>query len=270
MKRDKTLKRRSKNPDKVKSKRQRMAEAEQLILEEDMRENANDSDDDRYEFADASAEEVEDKIIAVHKRKNRPLKATEVDRIGRNHVSTMSVSVLSHVMQEKELMKMSVHQSKHIDRIVAAGKVNVASILETNAYQTNRLYQESGVVVQEDYEIADTGERRSEIQMFLKDANDMQGRMTHTAADPHKSGHGTSEFANAQSKHRFDKHNTTKYDGQNERDLVASFGTIPDQIGKGATHSSESLSDQQHAQQDKVHELRAFLDQSVTVRDADK
>ena len=57
--------------------------------------NMDDSDDDRLDFIDAQDEEITDKITNEFRRKRRPLKASEIERISRGLVEGLKESVLS-------------------------------------------------------------------------------------------------------------------------------------------------------------------------------
>ncbi len=70
-------------------------ETKRLIIEEDMMTNMDDSDDDRLDFIDAQDEEITDKITNEFRRKGRPLKASEIERISRGLVEGLKESVLS-------------------------------------------------------------------------------------------------------------------------------------------------------------------------------
>ncbi len=70
-------------------------ETKRLIIEEDMMTNMDDSDDDRLDFIDAQDEEITDKITNEFRRKRRPLKASEIERISRGLVEGLKESVLS-------------------------------------------------------------------------------------------------------------------------------------------------------------------------------
>ena len=50
----------------------------------------DDSDDDRMEFVDAEDEEVTDKVVREFKRKKRPLKVSEIEKISHRGIDNMN------------------------------------------------------------------------------------------------------------------------------------------------------------------------------------
>jgi len=64
-------------------------------MEEDMMTNVDDSDDDRLDFIDAIDEEITDKVTSQFRKKRRPLKASEIEKISRGNFEGLKDSVLS-------------------------------------------------------------------------------------------------------------------------------------------------------------------------------
>lgn len=77
-------------------------ETKRLLMEDDLVTNAKDSDDDRMDFVDAEDEEITDKLVTEFRKKKRPLKASEVDRISRGLIGNLKGSVLSNLMDQTE------------------------------------------------------------------------------------------------------------------------------------------------------------------------
>ena len=80
------------------SKKTMLDETKRMLMEEDVATQMDDSDDDRLEFADAEEEEVTDQVIREFKRKKRPLKVEEVEKISRRALDNMKDSILSNVL----------------------------------------------------------------------------------------------------------------------------------------------------------------------------
>lgn len=80
------------------SKKTMLDETKRMLMEEDVATQMDDSDDDRIEFADAEEEEVTDQVIREFKRKKRPLKVEEVEKISRRALDNMKDSILSNVL----------------------------------------------------------------------------------------------------------------------------------------------------------------------------
>jgi len=57
--------------------------------------NVDDSDDDRLDFIDAIDEEITDKVTSQFRKKRRPLKASEIEKISRGNFEGLKDSVLS-------------------------------------------------------------------------------------------------------------------------------------------------------------------------------
>lgn len=73
-------------------------ETKRMLMEEDVATQMDDSDDDRMEFVDAEEQEVTDKVVREFKRKRRPLKVSEIERISRRNIDNMRDSILSNIM----------------------------------------------------------------------------------------------------------------------------------------------------------------------------
>ena len=80
------------------SKKTMLDETKRMLMEEDVATQMDDSDDDRLEFADAEEEELTDQVIREFKRKKRPLKVAEVEKISRRALDNMKDSILSNVL----------------------------------------------------------------------------------------------------------------------------------------------------------------------------
>ena len=87
------------------SKKTMLDETKRLLMEEDVATQMDDSDDDRLEFVDAEDEEVTDKVVREFKRKRRPLKVSEIERISRRGIDNMKDSVLSNVMHPSDYLQ---------------------------------------------------------------------------------------------------------------------------------------------------------------------
>ena len=79
-------------------------ETKRMLMEEDVATQMDDSDDDRMEFVDAEEEEVTDKVVREFKRKRRPLKVSEIERISRRNIDNLRDSILSNVMTPNDYM----------------------------------------------------------------------------------------------------------------------------------------------------------------------
>lgn len=77
-------------------------ETKRLLMEEDICTNALDSDDDRMDFADAEMEEITDRVAQEFRKKQRPLKASEIDKVSHGLVGDLKESFLSNVMDPHE------------------------------------------------------------------------------------------------------------------------------------------------------------------------
>ena len=86
------------------SKKNMLDETKRMLMEEDVATQMDDSDDDRMEFIDAEEEEVTDKVIREFKRKKRPLKVAEVEKIDRRAIDNMKDSVLSNVLNQDDYL----------------------------------------------------------------------------------------------------------------------------------------------------------------------
>ena len=73
-------------------------ETKRLLMEEDIVTNAQDSDDDRLDFVDPEDEQITDAIVREFKKKRRPLRAEEIDRVSHGLVDNLKNSLLSNVM----------------------------------------------------------------------------------------------------------------------------------------------------------------------------
>ena len=85
------------------SRKQMLDETKRLLMEEDIITNAQDSDDDRMDFVDAENEEITDRVVSAFRKKNRPLRANEIDRVSHGLVDHLKSSLLSNIMDPVDL-----------------------------------------------------------------------------------------------------------------------------------------------------------------------
>ena len=104
------------------SKKTMLDETKRMLMEEDVATQMDDSDDDRLEFADAEEEEVTDQVIREFKRKKRPLKVEEVEKISRRALDNMKDSILSNVLTPDDYLQ--VQQSQYDQTSYAGSRMH--------------------------------------------------------------------------------------------------------------------------------------------------
>ena len=107
MRREKTIKHKSRHLYEAGGRRklakaEMLNQAKKIVLEDDILLNNDDSDDDRMDFVDAEIQEITDRIVREYRRKKRPLKASELEKMSHGLVDNVRDSVLSNVMAPAE------------------------------------------------------------------------------------------------------------------------------------------------------------------------
>ena len=115
MRREKTIKHKSRHlyeagGRKKLAKAEMLNQAKRIVLQDDIMIDNDDSDDDRMSFIDAEIEEITDRIVREYRRKKRPLKAEELEKMSHGLVDNVKESVLSNVMAPQEYMFLQVSQ----------------------------------------------------------------------------------------------------------------------------------------------------------------
>ena len=105
-----------------------------MILEDDIMIDNEDSDDDRMSFVDAEIEEITDRIIQEFRRKRRPLRAEELDKVSHGMVDNLKESVLSNVMAPAEYQYLA-HSSREFGQLSSqrpkSRKILLRSLIES-------------------------------------------------------------------------------------------------------------------------------------------
>lgn len=85
------------------SNKEKIEMLKRLVIEEDIANANDDSDDDRMAFDDARDEEITNQLLKSRRNVNRPLTVAEVDNVSRGRIDNLKGSVLSHVMHPNDV-----------------------------------------------------------------------------------------------------------------------------------------------------------------------